>query len=174
MTRAPARPFHADFLAGHLELAQATGAWIGYGQRAEADHPIRALADEERVVLGDVVLQILETPGHTPESISAAVFEHAADEVPYGILTGDALFIGDVGRPDLPASIGVTADELGQMLYASIRKLMAAHHHPRAALRTSPMRTDPARSASTRVTRPSVRSTGLPRGLVKAASKGVT
>ncbi len=116
--------FHADFLAGHLELAQATGAWIGYGQRAEADYPIRKLADGERIALGDVVLQILETPGHTPESISVAVFEHATDEVPYGVLTGDALFIGDVGRPDLLASIGVTADELGRMLYRSIRKLM--------------------------------------------------
>ena len=116
--------FHADFLAGHLELAEATGAWIGYGQRAEADYPIRKLADGEQIALGDVVLQILETPGHTPESISVAVFEHAADPVPYGVLTGDALFIGDVGRPDLLASIGVTADELGRMLYASIQKLM--------------------------------------------------
>ncbi len=116
--------FHADFLAGHLELAQATGAWIGYGQRAEAEYPIRKLADGDRIALGDVVLQILETPGHTPESISVAVFEHAADPVPYGVLTGDALFIGDVGRPDLLASIGVTADELGRMLYASIQKLM--------------------------------------------------
>ena len=117
--------FHADFLAGHLELAEATGAWIGYGQRAEADYPIRKLADGEWIALGDVVLQILETPGHTPESISVAVFEHAADAVPYGVLTGDALFIGDVGRPDLLASIGVTADELGRMLYGSIRRLMA-------------------------------------------------
>ncbi len=117
--------FHADFLAGHLELAQATGAWIGYGQRAEAEYPIRKLADGDRIALGDVVLQILETPGHTPESISVAVFEPAADPVPYGVLTGDALFIGDVGRPDLLASIGVTADELGRMLYASIQKLMA-------------------------------------------------
>jgi glyoxylase-like metal-dependent hydrolase (beta-lactamase superfamily II)/rhodanese-related sulfurtransferase len=117
--------FHADFLAGHLELAQATGAWIGYGQRAEADYPIRHLADGERIVLGEVVLQVLETPGHTPESISVVVFEHAADPVPYGVLTGDALFIGDVGRPDLLASIGVTADELGRMLFASIRTLMA-------------------------------------------------
>ena len=98
--------FHADFLAGHLELAPATGAWIGYGQRAEADYPIRKLADGDRIVLGDVVLQILETPGHTPESISVVVFEHAADAVPYGVLTGDALFIGDVGRPDLLASMG--------------------------------------------------------------------
>jgi glyoxylase-like metal-dependent hydrolase (beta-lactamase superfamily II)/rhodanese-related sulfurtransferase len=117
--------FHADFLAGHLELATATGAWIGFGQQAEADFPIRKLADRERISLGDVTLEILETPGHTPESISILVFEHATDEVPYGVLTGDALFIGDVGRPDLLASIGFTADELGRMLYASIQRLMA-------------------------------------------------
>jgi hydroxyacylglutathione hydrolase len=116
--------FHADFLAGHLELAAATGAWIGFGERAEADFPIRKLADGERISLGDVTLQILATPGHTPESISVLVFEHAADAVPYGVLTGDALFIGDVGRPDLLASIGVTADELGRMLYRTVQRLM--------------------------------------------------
>jgi rhodanese-related sulfurtransferase len=67
----------------------------------------------------------METPGHTPESISVLVREHAGDAVPYGVLTGDALFIGDVGRPDLLASSGVTADELGAMLYDSVqRKLM--------------------------------------------------
>ncbi|MGY1706193.1 rhodanese-like domain-containing protein [Geodermatophilus sp. SYSU D00697] len=117
--------FHADFLAGHLELAEATGAWIGFGQRAEADFPIRRLADGERISLGDVTLQVMETPGHTPESISVLVFEHAGDEVPYGVLTGDALFIGDVGRPDLLASIGVSADELGRMLHRSVRRLMS-------------------------------------------------
>ena len=116
--------FHADFLAGHLELAAATGAWIGYGRRAQAEYPIRHLADGERIPLGDVVLEIMETPGHTPESISVLVYEHAGDEVPYGVLTGDALFIGDVGRPDLLASIGSTADELGRMLHRSIGRLM--------------------------------------------------
>jgi hydroxyacylglutathione hydrolase len=117
--------FHADFIAGHLELAAKTGAWIGYGQRAEADYPIHKLADGERISLGDVTLQIMETPGHTPESISVLVFEHAADPVPYAVLTGDALFIGDVGRPDLLASLGHTADELGAMLYDSVQhKLM--------------------------------------------------
>lgn len=104
--------FHADFLAGHLELAAATGAWIGFGQRADTDFPIWKLADGERIALGDVTMQILETPGHTPESISVLVFEHADDTVPYGVLTGDALFTGDVGRPDLLASVGVTQDEL--------------------------------------------------------------
>ncbi|AUG75494.1 sulfurtransferase [Kitasatospora sp. MMS16-BH015] len=118
--------FHADFLAGHLELAARTGAWIGYGRRAETEYPIRHLAEGERISLGEVTLEILETPGHTPESISVLVRERAEDAVPYGVLTGDALFIGDVGRPDLLASSGVTAEELGRMLYESVQgKLMA-------------------------------------------------
>ncbi|MGV9357377.1 MBL fold metallo-hydrolase [Streptomyces misionensis] len=117
--------FHADFLAGHLELAQRTGAWIGYGQRAVTEYPIRKLADGEQISLGEVTLRILETPGHTPESISILVFEKPEDTVPYGVLTGDALFVGDVGRPDLLASAGVTAEELGAMLYDSVHhKLM--------------------------------------------------
>ncbi|MFC8716863.1 rhodanese-like domain-containing protein [Kitasatospora sp. NPDC057198] len=118
--------FHADFLSGHLELADRTGAWIGYGRRAETEYPIRKLADGERISLGEVVLEIMETPGHTPESVSVLVREKAGDAVPYGVLTGDALFVGDVGRPDLLASAGVTADQLGRMLYDSVqRKLMA-------------------------------------------------
>lgn len=119
--------FHADFIAGHLEVAARTGAWIGYGRRAaQVEYPIRRLSDGERISLGDVTLEILETPGHTPESISVLVYEHADDKVPYGALTGDALFIGDVGRPDLLSSLGVTADELGRMLYDSVQhKLMA-------------------------------------------------
>jgi len=121
--------FHADFVSGHLELAKETGAWIGYGDAAKAEFEIRSLADGERIHLGDpesgVTLQVMTTPGHTPESISVLVFEHASDETAYGVLTGDALFIGDVGRPDLLASIGVTADELGRMLHHSIQtKLM--------------------------------------------------
>ncbi|TAM82368.1 MAG: MBL fold metallo-hydrolase [Jatrophihabitans sp.] len=120
--------FHADFLAGHLELAGATGAWIGYGPSARTEYPIRHLADGERVDLGlpgGVVLQIMHTPGHTPEAISVLVYEHGGDEVPYGVLTGDALFIGDVGRPDLLASVGVSAEELGAMLHDSVQhKLM--------------------------------------------------
>ena len=117
--------FHADFVSGHLELAEATGAWIGYGTAAQADFEVRPLADGERISLGEVTLEIMHTPGHTPESISVLVYEHADDEVAYGVLTGDALFIGDVGRPDLLASVGVTADELGRMLYDSVqRKLM--------------------------------------------------
>jgi hydroxyacylglutathione hydrolase len=116
---------HADFLAGHLELAEATGGWIAYGQRADTEYPVRHLADGERVSLGEVTLEVMETPGHTPESISIQVFGHRTDPVPYGVLTGDTLFIGDVGRPDLLASAGHCADELGRMLHTSIGRLMA-------------------------------------------------
>ena len=112
--------FHADFLSGHLELAEATGAEIGFGEVAAADFPIRRLRDGERISLGDVTLEVRATPGHTPESISVVVYEHAADEVPYGVLTGDTLFIGDVGRPDLLSSVGVSADDLGRRLYRSL------------------------------------------------------
>jgi hydroxyacylglutathione hydrolase len=112
--------FHADFLSGHLELAEATGAEIGFGEAAEAEFEIRKLRDGERISLGEVTLEILATPGHTPESISVVVYEHAADEAPYGVLTGDTLFVGDVGRPDLLASVGVTAGELASQLYDSL------------------------------------------------------
>ncbi|MDZ7677998.1 MAG: MBL fold metallo-hydrolase [Acidimicrobiales bacterium] len=112
--------FHADFLSGHLELADATGAEIGFSSVAETEFESRKLADGERIELGEVVLEIRHTPGHTPESISIVIFEHATDSIPYGVLTGDALFVGDVGRPDLLASLGFTRDELGEMLYDSL------------------------------------------------------
>lgn len=117
--------FHADFLSGHLELAEATGARIAYGAGAKADYPIRTLGDGERISMGEVTLEVLATPGHTPESISVVVYEHAGDPVPYGVLTGDTLFIGDVGRPDLLGSLGFTADDMGRRLYRSLHeKLM--------------------------------------------------
>jgi glyoxylase-like metal-dependent hydrolase (beta-lactamase superfamily II)/rhodanese-related sulfurtransferase len=113
--------FHADFLSGHLELAAATGARIAYGKAAETDYPIRTLVDRERISLGEVTLEILETPGHTPESICVVVYEHPDDDVPYGVLTGDTLFIGDVGRPDLLGSLGFTAEQMARKLYHSLR-----------------------------------------------------
>ncbi|MBI1759539.1 MAG: MBL fold metallo-hydrolase [Actinobacteria bacterium] len=112
--------FHADFLSGHLELAQATGAEIAYGEAAKTEFPVRPLADGETIPLGEITLKVLATPGHTPESISVLVYEHAGDEVPYGVLTGDTLFIGDVGRPDLLGSLGFTAEEMGRKLYNSL------------------------------------------------------
>ena len=115
--------FHADFLSGHLELAQ-HGAVISYGDAAtgRAEFPIEPLADGQRLSLGEVQLQILSTPGHTPESISVVVYEHAGDAEPTAVLTGDTLFIGDVGRPDLLVSIGVSADELAAQLYHSLHE----------------------------------------------------
>ncbi len=111
--------FHADFLSGHLELAAATGAVISYGDRAVADFSIDPLAHGQRLSLGEVSLEIRHTPGHTPESISIVVREHA-DSPPWAVLTGDTLFIGDVGRPDLLTSIGWTADDLAARLYRSL------------------------------------------------------
>ena len=116
--------FHADFVAGHLELAARTGAWIGYGRRADAEYAIRRLAHGERISLGDVEVEVLETPGHTWESISLLVRERASDEVPAAVLTGDALFVGDVGRPDLAVSLGVSADELARALYSSVHDVL--------------------------------------------------
>ena len=115
--------FHADFLAGHIELRNRTGATIHLGRGAEAEFAFHALAEGDTVDLGGVALEVLETPGHTPEGISLVVRE-AGSDVPYGVLTGDTLFIGDVGRPDLLASVGVTAKELGHMLYGSVQKLL--------------------------------------------------
>ncbi|QYG93177.1 MBL fold metallo-hydrolase [Iamia sp. SCSIO 61187] len=112
--------FHADFLSGHLELAEATGAAISYGDEARADFPIDPLAQGQRIDLGDVALEVRHTPGHTPESISVVVWEHADDDEPWAVLTGDALFVGDVGRPDLLTSVGWTADDLARRLYRSL------------------------------------------------------
>jgi len=115
--------FHADFLSGHLELADATGATISYGAAAEGtEFDVDLLAHGQRVELGDVVLEVRSTPGHTPESISIVVYAHADDTKPFGVLTGDTLFIGDVGRPDLLSSKGVTAEELARQLYRSTRE----------------------------------------------------
>lgn len=112
---------HADFLTGHLELAAATGAQISYSERAELEFPVTPLTDGQRISLGEVTLEILATPGHTPESISVVVYEHPDDEVPYGVLTGDTLFVGDVGRPDLLADEGLSSAELARLLYDSLR-----------------------------------------------------
>ncbi|MCH9641777.1 MAG: MBL fold metallo-hydrolase [Actinomycetia bacterium] len=117
--------FHADFLSGHLELAEATGAKIVYSSVAETEFESMGVADGERYSLGEVTLEFRHTPGHTPESVSIVIYEHPGDAVPYGVLTGDTLFIGDVGRPDLLASIGFTREELADKLYDSLHnKLM--------------------------------------------------
>lgn len=113
---------HADFLSGHLELAAATGAVISFGEMARLDFASEPVAQGQRIELGEVSLEIRATPGHTPESICVVVYEHAADSVPFGVLTGDTLFVGDVGRPDLLASegTGFDAPTLGRLLYQSL------------------------------------------------------
>ena len=117
--------FHADFLSGHLELAEATGAKIVYSSVAEPEFDYLPVADGERYSLGELQLEFRHTPGHTPESMSIVIYEHPGDVEPYGVLTGDTLFIGDVGRPDLLSSIGFTREELADNLYDSLHnKLM--------------------------------------------------
>jgi hydroxyacylglutathione hydrolase len=113
--------FHADFIAGHLELRDRCGATIYLGSRAEAEYPFVKMADGDTLEFPGMRLQVLETPGHTIESISILVFDLAKDAArPYAVLTGDTLFIGDVGRPDLRASLGWTASDLGAHLYDSV------------------------------------------------------
>jgi hydroxyacylglutathione hydrolase len=112
---------HADFIAGHLELRDRVGATIYLGAKAEAEYAFTRLADGDQVEFGRVRLRALETPGHTPESISIAVYDLDRNaEQPYAVLTGDTLFIGDVGRPDLRGALGWSANDLGTLLYDSL------------------------------------------------------
>jgi len=111
---------HADFLSGHLELAAATGATIVYGDAADVHFPHRKVADGERIGIGEVGLEFRATPGHTPESICILVWESPEAQAPYGVLTGDTLFIGDVGRPDLLAAQGQTPEDMARQLFRSL------------------------------------------------------
>ena len=113
--------FHADFVAGHLELRDRCGATIHLGSRAQAEYAFVAMQDGDALDFPGLRLQVLETPGHTIESISILAFDLKKDRAkPYAVLTGDTLFIGDVGRPDLRASLGWTASDLGAHLYESL------------------------------------------------------
>jgi glyoxylase-like metal-dependent hydrolase (beta-lactamase superfamily II)/rhodanese-related sulfurtransferase len=114
--------FHADFVAGHLELRDRVGATIYLGAAAKAEYAFTPLHDGDTVDLGRVRLGALETPGHTAESVSLVVYDldRSATE-PQAVLTGDTLFVGDVGRPDLRVALGWSANELGGLLYDSLR-----------------------------------------------------
>jgi hydroxyacylglutathione hydrolase len=113
--------FHADFIAGHLELRDRCGADIRLGSRAEAEYAFVRMKGGDTLDFPGMRLQVLETPGHTIESISIMVFDLQKDaRQPHAVLTGDTLFIGDVGRPDLRASLGWTAEELSSRLYDSL------------------------------------------------------
>src|SRR5205809_1765817 len=113
---------HADFVAGHLEMRDRTGAAVYLGAAARAEYRFTPLHDGDVIEFGRVRLQALETPGHTAESISILVFDLDRPEPePEAVLTGDTLFIGDVGRPDLRVALGWSAADLGGLLYESLR-----------------------------------------------------
>src|SRR6266542_3679059 len=114
--------FHADFIAGHLELRDRTGATIYLGAAAKAEYAFTPLKQGDRVEFGRVRLEALETPGHTAESISIVVYDlDRSETVAHAVLTGDTLFVGDVGRPDLRVALGWSASDLGGLLYDSLR-----------------------------------------------------
>ncbi len=114
--------FHADFVAGHIELRDRADAKICLGPSATAEYDFRPLKDGEIMDFGKVRFEILHTPGHTPEAVSVVIYDFSQGSLPYAVLTGDTLFIGDVGRPDLMASSGVSAKELSTMLYGSLHE----------------------------------------------------
>ncbi len=113
---------HADFVAGHLELRDRAGATIYLGAKAQAEYRFTPFGDNSTIEFGRVRLKALETPGHTPESISILVYDLQGNQnAPYAVLTGDTLFVGDVGRPDLRASLGWSSTDLGALLYDSLQ-----------------------------------------------------
>jgi glyoxylase-like metal-dependent hydrolase (beta-lactamase superfamily II)/rhodanese-related sulfurtransferase len=116
---------HADFVSGHQELAERTGAKIYFGASADAKFPHVSVHEGDEIRMGEVSLRFLETPGHTPESISIVVTDHAVSEQPVSVLTGDTLFIGDVGRPDLLGG-RMSAEELASLLYDSLHEKLLA------------------------------------------------
>ncbi len=115
---------HADFIAGHLELRDRVGAVIHLGGRAQAEYEFEPAPDGASLELGPSVrIEVLETPGHSPESISLLVYDRDIDpDHPHAVLTGDTLFVGDVGRPDLRAALGWKAEDLAGLLYDSLRE----------------------------------------------------
>ncbi|MDQ3666737.1 MAG: MBL fold metallo-hydrolase [Acidobacteriota bacterium] len=113
---------HADFVSGHRELAARTGAEIVFSEKAEATFPHRAVREGDEIAVGQVVLRIMETPGHTPESVSVLVMDTAVSPWPQKVLTGDTLFVGDVGRPDLAGGKGYTPQMMAGMMYDSLHQ----------------------------------------------------
>ncbi|WP_353484436.1 MBL fold metallo-hydrolase [Haliscomenobacter sp.] len=112
--------FHADFVSGHIDLAQKTGAIIVFGPTASTTFDIHQAKDEEILTLGKVQFKVLHTPGHTPESTTYLLQDETGKD--YAIFSGDTLFIGDVGRPDLAQKSGeLTQEDLAGWLYDSLR-----------------------------------------------------
>ena len=111
---------HADFVSGHQEIAARTGAEIVFGEKAGVQFAHRAVREGEELRIGKVVLKFIETPGHTPEGICVLVTDTASPDQPQKLLTGDTLFIGDVGRPDLAGGKGYTPQMMAEMMYDSL------------------------------------------------------
>jgi len=111
---------HADFISGHRELTARTGAQIVFGEEAGAAFAHRAVKEGDELSIGRVKLRIMETPGHTPESICVLVVDPSVSDDPQKVLTGDTLFIGDVGRPDLAGGKGYTPQDMAGMMYDSL------------------------------------------------------
>ncbi len=111
--------FHADFVSGHVDLAKKTGAKIIFGPSAQPNYEAHIATDNELMPLGNVMLKVLHTPGHTMESISVLLTDEKGKD--YGLFSGDALFIGDVGRPDLAIKSDLTLEDLAGHLFDSLR-----------------------------------------------------
>jgi hydroxyacylglutathione hydrolase len=111
---------HADFVSGHQELAARTGAQIVFGERAAVAFNHRAVRDGEEIRIGNIILRFIETPGHTPEGICVLITDTEVSNQPQKVLTGDTLFIGDVGRPDLAGGKGYTPQMMAEMMYESL------------------------------------------------------
>jgi glyoxylase-like metal-dependent hydrolase (beta-lactamase superfamily II)/rhodanese-related sulfurtransferase len=119
--------FHADFIAGHIELKELCNATIHIGAKGKADYPFEPMTDGGALEFGDTRLKFLATPGHTPEGVCILAYDLKKNPAaPRAVFTGDTLFIGDVGRPDLMASVGVTAKQLASSLYDSLHKKILA------------------------------------------------
>ncbi len=112
--------FHADFVSGHLDLARKTGATIVYGPGAKTEYDIHEAKDGEIFELGDIKIKVLHTPGHTPESSTFLLIDENGKE--HAIFSGDTLFIGDVGRPDLAVKSDLSQEDLAGLLFHSLRE----------------------------------------------------
>jgi glyoxylase-like metal-dependent hydrolase (beta-lactamase superfamily II)/rhodanese-related sulfurtransferase len=120
--------FHADFVSGHLDLARKTGATIIYGPTASPEFTAHVATDGERIPLGKITLEVMHTPGHTMESTTYLLRDENNKEV--AIFTGDTLFIGDVGRPDLAVTTNMSREDLAGKLFDSLRnKIMPLPDH---------------------------------------------
>lgn len=111
---------HADFVSGHHELAARTGATIVFGEKAGVEFEHQAVKDGDEIKLGQLTLRFMETPGHTPEGICVLVIDPSVSDQPQKVLTGDTLFIGDVGRPDLAGGKGYTPQQMAELMYDSL------------------------------------------------------